>query len=468
MNPPLNIQDKAFQSHVFNAAREVMEIIRSRGCICLIVGGAVRDLLWDREIKDLDLATDMKPRDLARLFRTYHKGKSKYFETVCVVYREKHFETTMFRGQELSRMGPAPPQEKKPLAFALDALHRDFTINAMALDEDFILLDPYHGLQDLSNGIIRGVENPRERILEDELRILRGLRLAAELKMDLEHETARCFRDLGGRLNRIAPERKGEELLKMASLPGSDFARALELMDELGILAKLLPEIQALKRVPCYKSKPSQGNTFRHTLAAIQANTGTDPSLNLALLVQDVGKIGVLNIREHPAVYPGHGRSGLPLVKAMASRFKLPSRTTRAMLEVVANHMRMHKIHLLYPSQISRLIQNPCWPVLRAASICDQDAQEQDGGIKQKKRIQRAINKVSRFLSGRNQDTLQVRPVITGRQVLKYTGIYSGPMVGRIIRETTDWALDNYIQDETRILEQAKYLAGLLQKNNGD
>ncbi len=448
----------------FSAAREVIRIMGEHGGTALIVGGAVRDLILNRKIRDLDLAADMNPAEISERFKTYPVGKSRDFKTLCIVHQGHHFETTSFRGLNNKTVWPATMQDQTRLVFSRDAMHRDFTINAMALDRDLNLIDPWEGLMDLKSGLIRGVQDPGARILEDELRMLRAVRLAAELGLNLEQETAAAIKKHAQMISKAAPERISRELIKAASLPGCGFAQSIRLMDDLGLLEHLLPEITALKNLPHDPRHHPEGDVFAHTLRAIEVNTEADPVLNMALLVHDAGKAETIRFKQGQATYPGHARAGEKLAASLGERLRLSREMILAVQTVTALHMHMHSLHLMRTSKILELMENPFWGLLVNAARCDQAARGRKNLLELEKNLARARDRVREWVDEKNGC---IKPVITGRQVLEHTGIKPGPLVGTIIRKTTVWARDNHIRDESMILKHALHLARMLSRDNG-
>ncbi len=445
------------------AALDVMRIMKRHGYTSLIVGGAVRDILLERRVIDVDLASEMPPDIVHEHFRAYETGKSRIFYTLCIVHQGQHLETPLFRKNHALPSDSPNREDTTHSLFSEDARHRDFTINAMALDENLPLLDPFQGNKDLASGVIRAVENPRDRITEDPLRMLRGVRLACELGFEIEEKTGRTISGLAPALSGVAPERLGREILKTASLSGPQFARGIRLMDRLGLLPVLLPEVEVLKGLHHDPGHHPEGDVFRHTLRAIQSNHFARDSLNMALLTHDLGKADIAARHPGSGFYRGHDRAAENIIREMSKRLRLPGRITRAMQAVAANHMRMHGLDKMRPSKILEMVEHPHWPLLARASVCDHAARGEEQGKLQQKKIERALKKIRPLL---NEATGQARPVINGRQVMQAAGIPPGPLVGRIIRETTAWARDNGIQDESTILDYARSLSQALQKED--
>ncbi|MFO7727004.1 MAG: hypothetical protein R6X11_01610, partial [Desulfonatronovibrio sp.] len=140
---------------IFEKAFELIKIVESHGYIALIVGGAVRDFILQRPVKDVDLITDM-PRDkIARLFKSYSIGKSGEFGLMSILYRQSHFDVMSIIPECREYEGQTDQNEKKRLMFLSNARQRDFTINAMAMDGQGFILDPLGGRLDIKKRMVR-------------------------------------------------------------------------------------------------------------------------------------------------------------------------------------------------------------------------------------------------------------------------------------------------------------------------
>lgn len=185
-------------SNLFPGAMTIIEKLVKVGYEAYIVGGAVRDHLLQREIKDIDIATSATSEEVKALFPKTIDVAIKH-GTVIVRNKGCSYEVTSFRGKSLYE----------------DLEKRDFTINAMAFSELGEIIDPFLGKVDLAKGCIRGVENPYERFREDPLRILRAIRFASILSFSIEKTTLAAVRELSSNLNKCAIERVASEFEKI-------------------------------------------------------------------------------------------------------------------------------------------------------------------------------------------------------------------------------------------------------------
>jgi len=218
------------------AGIEIISILRRSGHSAYFVGGCVRDALLGREVKDYDIATSADPARVMELFpRTVPTGLKH--GTVTVLHGGRPFEVTTYRREQEYEKHRRP----KAVVF-VDDLHedlkrRDFTINAMAMDEHGRVIDPFGGLEDLRNRRLRSVGDAAERFREDALRMLRCIRFAAEYGLDIEPSTWKALLENRGLLAHVAMERVKAELDRIVC--GSDPVRGLRLLAKSGLFQHL-------------------------------------------------------------------------------------------------------------------------------------------------------------------------------------------------------------------------------------
>ncbi|MBM7582085.1 tRNA nucleotidyltransferase (CCA-adding enzyme) [Caldicoprobacter guelmensis] len=222
----------------------ILNRIMEEGGQAYVVGGAVRDVLLGRPVKDWDIATSFHPDDIERIFsfaRTIPTGKK--YGTVTVVINDMPVEVTTFRGEGRYSDFRHPSKITFLSDIIEDLSRRDFTINAMAynpyLNEP--LIDPFDGYSDLSRKLIRTVGKPEHRFEEDPLRIMRGIRFCAELGFRLEENTFKAACTHHRLLSKISPERIRDELNKI--MAASNPFESLMLLYETGIFEVILPEL---------------------------------------------------------------------------------------------------------------------------------------------------------------------------------------------------------------------------------
>ncbi|MFC1552985.1 CCA tRNA nucleotidyltransferase, partial [Candidatus Latescibacterota bacterium] len=269
-------------SQLKKSAFNIVRTLRDAGFKAFIVGGAPRDMAMGLEPADYDISTDATPDDVAGLFdRTYPVGKK--FGVSIVMYGEDSFEVSQFRtegdyidGRRPSRVAPADVTE--------DVKRRDFTMNAILYDPDRDeLIDLVSGLEDIEAGIVKAIGDPQKRFAEDHLRMLRAVRFSARFHFRIESVTYEAIKRNARKIERISPERTGEELSKMFS--GENPARALSLLDETGLLEAVLPEVHALKGVEQPEQFHPEGDVYEHTRLMLEMFDGGSPTLAFGILL---------------------------------------------------------------------------------------------------------------------------------------------------------------------------------------
>ena len=330
--------------------RIVSEVAAERGVRAFVIGGFVRDCFLGRPRADIDIVVEGSGIDFAKAVGQKTKQHVSYF---------KNFGTAMlhFRGDEVEFVGARKEsyrrESRKPIVengtLEDDQQRRDFTINAMAFSlqaGDFgALVDPFGGIRDLNEGIIRTPLDPDTTYSDDPLRMLRAVRFATKLSTP-EHpfrivpESMESMRRMADRLSILSCERIAEELNKM--LAADDPAMAFRLMDEAGLLGHVLPELLALKGVETVDGRGHKDN-FAHSLAVLDnvARASDKLYLRWAALLHDIGKPA--SKRYDASVgwtFHGHEVVGARMVPKIFDRLRLPLDEMKYVQKLVRLHLR--------------------------------------------------------------------------------------------------------------------------------
>lgn len=224
-------------------AYDILKKIKSFGYQGYLVGGYVRDKLLNKVSYDIDIATNAHPEELKKIFKLDIKDNYGCISFECGVY---NVEITTYR-IEMSYKNRKPTEFYYTTDILKDLKRRDFTINAICMDENFNVYDPLNGIQDLDNGLIRVIGDIDEKLKEDPLRILRAVRFSSIYDFDIEENCKSYIKSNCDLVRNLSYARKKEELDKILS---SNSLRGLELLEELNLMKPL--EI-VLKRefIPC-------------------------------------------------------------------------------------------------------------------------------------------------------------------------------------------------------------------------
>lgn len=280
---------KAVQFHIPKKIRMVLECLRRAGFRAVPVGGCVRDLLLGITPHDWDIATSATPAEMLTVFsdfKTLEIGQSAAKHgTITVVIDHTPVEVTTFRQDGAYSDSRRPDSVQFSRSIETDLVRRDFTINAMCLDENGSIIDLFGGQEDLKKRIIRAIGLPDRRFSEDALRILRALRFAAVLGFFIEPQTGASMFRLAGQLEALSAERIRAEFEKLICAP--DCVRVL--VDYRKIIFAILPELQPVSELAQQEDYNCDDNIYEHAVRAVGA-APSDVVLRMALLLHDIGK----------------------------------------------------------------------------------------------------------------------------------------------------------------------------------
>src|SRR2546428_1939233 len=316
-------------------ATDLVRRLRAAGHEAYLAGGCVRDRLLGREPLDYDIATRATPERVQALFpRTIPGGVQ--FGVVLVIAGGMPVEVAPCRSDAAYVDGRRPSAVHFGSARE-DALRRDFTVNALFLDPlTGDVVDFVGGEADLRAGIIRAIGDPRARIAEDRLRMLRAVRLAARLGFTIEPMTLEAICAASSTVTDMAAERIGDEGVKI--LTEGAARRGFELLAETSLLAAVLPEVARMRGVEQSPDYHPEGDVVRHTLLAIeQLPAGASETLALGLLLHDVGKPVTASRRGDRITFYGHATAGGGMAGAVCPRPR-PARAPRERAGVFRAH----------------------------------------------------------------------------------------------------------------------------------
>ena len=311
----------------------IIQTLQEHGYEAYAVGGCVRDSLLGREPGDWDITTSASPEETKKLFaRTVDTGIEH--GTVTVLLGKEGFEVTTYRIDGKYEDSRHPTEVIFTRNLREDLLRRDFTINAMAYNDTEGIVDIFGGMDDLKRKIIRCVGNARERFGEDALRIMRGVRFAAQLGFSLEKETKEAMTELAPTLEKISAERIQTELVKLLV---SDSPELIREAYHLGITAVILPEFDEMMRTG-QETKYHRYDVGEHTVQAV-CNVPPDKVLRLTMLLHDVAKPEMKTVdADGTAHFKGHDIRGEQKAKEILRRLKFDNDTIHKVTKLVRWH----------------------------------------------------------------------------------------------------------------------------------
>jgi poly(A) polymerase len=356
-------------SSLRDTATEIVRRLQKAGFTAFWVGGCVRDFLLGREPDDFDIATSALPEQIEGLFgRTVPVGRQ--FGVLLVLENGHEFQVATFRAEAGYQDGRHPGQVTFGDARA-DALRRDFTVNGLFYDPvSQELRDWVGGQADLQSRLIRTIGSPAERFEEDHLRLLRAVRLSAQLGFEMESGTFETVREHAADINTISAERVRDELMKMFSPQGSaDFSpasRGLELLRQTGLLEHILPEVAAT--ITCEQSPDfhPEGSVFNHLRLMLQfMPAGADPLLPWTVLLHDIAK--PVTASRDPVTggihFYDHEKIGATMAESILERLRFSRKQIDAVVTAVRCHMQFKDVPQMRRSTLRRLLMRPTFPL---------------------------------------------------------------------------------------------------------
>ena len=312
-------------------------VFKQAGFSIYLVGGSVRDILLKRTVKDWDFTTSAKPEEILKLFPDgYYDNK---FGTVGIPYQLGIMEITTMRKEGDYKDHRHPVEVSWTDNIEEDLARRDFTVNALAMDNDGKITDPFQGQKDLAAGIIRAVNSPDKRFQEDALRLLRAVRFATQLNFEIEPQTLKAIKSNAILIKEIATERVRDELFKL--LESDNAYEGIILLREVDLLKEVLPELEACFGI--VQEGPKHDRVYdigEHSLLTLKFTPSNDSLVKLAALLHDIGKKNtVKKDKEGNVTFYNHEIEGGKRILEIAKRFNLSKKQTDKLYKLVRFHM---------------------------------------------------------------------------------------------------------------------------------
>ena len=461
-----------------------ISIIADRlGVECYVVGGYVRDIFLERPSNDIDvvvvgsgiavaqaLKKELGKKAHLSVFKNFGTAQVKFMRTEDGGTRKEYeVEFVGARKESYSHDSRKPVVEDGTLED--DQCRRDFTINALAIclnhDRFGELVDPFDGLYDLEDGLIRTPLDPDITFSDDPLRMLRCVRFATQLRFDIEQETKDALRRNVQRLKIISGERIAEELNKIL-LAAHPSIGLLELHDS-GLLQLILPELSALDIVETRNGRAHKNN-FYHTLEVLENVCKTDQSqlwLRWAALLHDIGKTKSKRWDNQQGwTFHNHNFIGAKMVPEIFRRLKLPlDAKMKYVQKLVDLHMRPIVIadEEVTDSAVRRLMNDAGDDIDDLMLLCEADITSKNE-VRKKRFLEnfRIVREKLADLKEKDYKRL-LQPVIDGNEIMVIFHLKPSPVVGTLKQYLKDAVLDNQVANEREplmelLMEKAKEL----------
>ncbi len=433
---------------------DILDKFKKAGFQIYIVGGSVRDLLMDRPVHDWDFTTDAKPEEILKIFpEGFYDNK---FGTVGVSMGSEVFEITTMRKEGVYKDFRHPTEVSWTNKVEEDLARRDFTINALALSADGTIIDPYGGQKDIQDGIIRAVGDPNRRFKEDALRLMRAVRIAAQLEFEIEEKTYSAVKENRELIKEVAWERIRDELFKL--LASSNPYIGIVSLREAGILEIILPELER-----CFGVKqegPKHARVYdigEHALLTLQSTPSQDPLVRLAALLHDIGKPDTVKIDNTGNVtFYNHDLIGGRLALEIAKRFNLSKKQTDKFYRLIRWHL-FTVDEKQTDSAIRRFIKN-----IGLENINDMLALrigDRLGGGTQKAMSWRMEKFGERIAQVLHKPFSITDLKVNGKDIMETLNIPPGPKVGEILQKLFEEVLEDSSKNTREyLLERMKYV----------
>ena len=419
--------------------RKVLMIINNlqlHGYEAFAVGGCVRDSILARRPEDWDITTSAKPEEIKKLFRkTVDTGIEH--GTVTVLLGKDSFEVTTYRIDGAYEDSRHPKEVKFTNRLEEDLRRRDFTINAMAYNDEVRLVDVFGGMQDLNHHRIRCVGDPEERFSEDALRILRAVRFSAQLNFPIEPNTARAVKKLAPTLKKISAERIRTELVKLLVSPHPE---RIQDAFELGITRVILPEWDAMVGVEQH-TPHHKYDVAEHTIRALK-NVKRDKILRLTMLFHDMGKPAMKTTDEKGQDhFKGHALVSEEIARKILRRLKFDNDTVKTVTRLVCYHD--YRIEAT-PQNVRRAMNRigvELFPYYLAVRMADVKAQSP---YRKREKIENIVEMRRLYQEALLKDQcVTLRQLAVSGKDLMQLGMKPGRELGSMLSERREYVIDD-------------------------
>lgn len=426
---------------MIRAARRIVEKLRLHGHEAFFAGGWVRDYLLRRKPKDIDIATSARPDEVRRLF-PHSIAIGAQFGVVQVKLYGRAYEVATFRrdnayvdGRHPSSVEFSDPEQ--------DALRRDFTINGLFYDPIADrLIDYVRGRSDIQNKLIRTIGEASERFAEDKVRMLRAIRLSCNLGFTITQDTWKAIQASAPQILQVSWERIRDELVKLFTGPSP--GKGLELLHDGGLLAPILPEIEAMRGIPIHPGSESSMDVFQHTRETLNMLRRPTAVLAFGALLRDVGKTEIAAGTSQQSA-DELALSGAKISRNLCRRLRMSNEETDRIVNLVSMHTQLPRIDSMRESERRRLLCRPDirehLELFRASCLVD------------RKRLDcywRCLRKIEEY-----ERTPAPSPLISGEDLIAL-GYAPGPMFGRILQAIEDLQLEGILRTREEALEHIR------------
>jgi poly(A) polymerase len=432
---------------------DLAELFTRRGYELVLVGGPVRDVFLRRRHGDLDLATDATPEQVLEITAdwadaTWSMGIE--FGTIGLRKGGDTIEITTYRSERYQE-GSRKPDVQYGKTLEGDLARRDFTVNAMAARlPTHELVDPFGGLRDLKDKVLRTPGSAADSFTDDPLRILRAARFAAQLGFTPTAEVTGAMREYAGRLEIVSTERIRDELTKLMLAP--DPIRGIMLLVDTGVAELVLPEVPRLRleRDEHYRHK----DVYQHSLTVLRQAIGLedrygltgDLVLRLAALLHDIGKPKTRSrLPGGRVAFHHHEVVGADMARSRLRRLRFPAAVVDDVAKLVALHLRFHGYGTgeWTDSAVRRYVRDAGPQLSRLHALTRADCTTRDKA--KAARLARSYDNLEARIDelGRQEELTSLRPDLDGNEIMDILRVRPGRIVGQARTHLLDLRIEH-------------------------
>lgn len=435
--------------------RDTARALRAAGFDAYLVGGCVRDMLIGRTPKDWDLTTNAHPDQIVALFPDSYCNNE--YGTVGVVTqsedeRLKVIEITPYRAESGYSDARRPDEVRFGVSLEEDLARRDFTVNAIALDpETLAVVDPFGGIAHLTEKRLSAVGVAQERFAEDALRMMRAVRLAAELDFVIDVDTMMAIAHNADNLAKISQERIRDEFSRILN---SDVPmQGIVFLEKFGLLRHVMPEL--LDSIKVEQNQAHAFDVYEHLLRSMQhaADKKWPFILRLAALLHDIGKPATRKFSEEKRdwTFYSHEVVGAKMAKVILDRMKYPKEIRDTAVKLVRWHMFFSDPDQITLSAVRRTIRNVGEEHIHdllSLRICDRI------GTGRPKEQPFRFRSYKAMVDQALRDPISVKMLkIDGARIIAITGEKPGPKIGFTLHALLEEVLDDPSKNTEDYLE---------------
>lgn len=439
------------------SVKEILEKFDKAGYEIYVVGGAVRDSLMGRITNDWDFTTNATPEQILEVIPggLYNNQFGTVF-TDNPDDPDRPHEITTFRTEEGYSDARHPDKVTWGKTLEEDLARRDFTINSMALlikNEKQEIKDPFGGQKDIDTKLIRAVGDADTRFSEDALRMMRAIRIAAELNFTIERKTFDAIKNNAALINKIAKERVKEELFKLIASPNP--YEGVVLLKDSGLMQEILPELTKCFGVE--QKSPGRHHIYdvgTHLLMSLKYCKSADPVTRFATLIHDIGK--PQTYRKLPSgviTFYNHEMVSTKIAENIADRLHFSNKEKDKFIKLIRWHQFTVDEHQT-DSAIRRILRN-VGPEYMEDMLALRVADRLGGGARETSWRLEEFKK--RLIEVQKEPFTVADLKISGFDVMKKLDLKPGPEVGKILNDLFEKVVNKEIENSKEaLLENAK------------